>query len=119
MTKSISRVVVRSDDAFQVIQTEHIIYLKIDNGTVTVHDIHENAFPLNIGRLRDVEKLLDQRIFFRANRNFIININYIKKFRILSRSKVCVDLNSSLDQGIIISQRNSASFKHWINEISS
>jgi DNA-binding LytR/AlgR family response regulator len=116
MNNYLSRIVVRSDDEYRVVQTGHIMYLKIDNRTVTLHDIHHKIHHLDVDGLSDIEPLLDRRMFFRANRQFIVNVNYIKKFRMFDKSKVMLNLDSSTDPEIVISQKNSANFKNWISQ---
>ena len=63
---------------------------------------------------RELEEELDKNIFYRANRKYIINTNYIKRFKPLERSKISVELTLPVNEEIIISQENSASFKKWI-----
>ena len=60
------------------------------------------------------EEELDKNIFYRANRKYIINANYIKRFKPLERSKISVELTLPVNEEIIISQENSANFKKWI-----
>ena len=66
--------------------------------------------------LSDLEDQLDKNIFYRANRKYIINANYVKRFKPLERSKISVELTLPVNEEIIISQENSASFKKWIGE---
>ena len=67
--------------------------------------------------LSDLEEELDRNVFYRANRKYIINANYVKRFKPLERSKISVELVLPVNEEIIISQENSASFKKWIGEI--
>ena len=67
--------------------------------------------------LTELESELDKETFFRANRQFIINVNYIKSFRNYERVKLKVDmqpeeLNNSYC--IIISQDKTSEFRRWI-----
>ena len=66
--------------------------------------------------LSDLEDQLDKNIFYRANRKYIINANYVKRVKPLERSKISVELTLPVNEEIIISQENSASFKKWIGE---
>jgi DNA-binding LytR/AlgR family response regulator len=116
MSTYLSRIVVRSNDEYRVVQTGQIIYLKIDNRTVTLHDAHNKIHHLRVDGLNDIEPLLDRRVFFRANRQFIVNVNFIKKFRVFAKSKMILNLDSCPDPEIIISQKNSANFKSWISQ---
>jgi len=62
---------------------------------------------------------LDDRIFFRANRQYIINLNHVKSFKAYEKVKLKVDLktdNLNAQHFIIISQETTPAFKKWINE---
>jgi len=67
--------------------------------------------------LTELEELLDGSRFFRANRQYIININFIKAFKSFDKVKMLLDLNiAGIDHTIIISQENCAPFKRWMYE---
>jgi DNA-binding LytR/AlgR family response regulator len=60
---------------------------------------------------------LDDRIFFRANRQYIINLNHIKSFKAYEKVKLKVDLKIdevNAQHFIIISQETTPAFKKWI-----
>jgi DNA-binding LytR/AlgR family response regulator len=61
--------------------------------------------------------MLDNKIFFRANRKYIVNANYITKFRSIDKSKISIELFLSVNEEIIVSQENAAAFKKWMSEI--
>jgi DNA-binding LytR/AlgR family response regulator len=70
------------------------------------------------GTLSSLEDELDNNIFFRANRQYLININHVKSFRTYERVKLRVDMNPGAlnDQHfIIISQETAPVFKKWIH----
>lgn len=68
-------------------------------------------------KLVELEKELDPHIFFRANRKYIISINFIKAFKPYEKVKLQVDLTlPDLTHKIIISQRSAKNFKKWIDE---
>jgi DNA-binding LytR/AlgR family response regulator len=69
--------------------------------------------------LSELEHELDETIFFRANRQYIINIDHIKSFKPHERVKLKVDMNSAelnAHSSIIISQENAQAFRKWIYE---
>ncbi|HEU4472316.1 MAG TPA: LytTR family DNA-binding domain-containing protein [Flavisolibacter sp.] len=68
--------------------------------------------------LAELEALLDPSIFFRANRQHIININFIKGFRSYERVKIQVDMqinNPHADNVVVISQETAGAFRKWVN----
>ncbi|WP_121356269.1 LytR/AlgR family response regulator transcription factor [Flavisolibacter nicotianae] len=67
--------------------------------------------------LCDLETELDENTFFRANRQYILNINYIKSFKPYERVKLWVDLVlPDIDHSIIISQETAPMFRRWLLE---
>lgn len=65
-----------------------------------------------------LEEVLDPSVFFRANRKYLVNIHFIRGFKVVDRVKLELTLKVAVkdDHRIIISQRNAASFKKWISE---
>jgi Response regulator of the LytR/AlgR family len=67
--------------------------------------------------LSDLENKLDPNTFFRASRQYIININFIKSFKTYERSKIWVNLTiDNVEHKIIISQETAPFFRRWIYE---
>ena len=67
--------------------------------------------------LSDLENELNPLQFFRANRQYIINIEFIRSFRPFERVKIKVSMElHGLDPNIIISQETAPNFRKWMNE---
>lgn len=65
--------------------------------------------------LGDLEIELDAHAFFRINRQYIINIRYVKGFKKYKRVKLQVDLTlQELNCFLIVSQRTVPEFRKWI-----
>jgi DNA-binding LytR/AlgR family response regulator len=65
--------------------------------------------------LGELEESLDDSIFFRANRQYIININFIKGFKSFEKVKLQVDLTlPDLTHSIIVSQETAPLFREWM-----
>ena len=55
--------------------------------------------------LGEMENELDENVFFRANRQYIININFIRGFKAYEKVKLIVDLTlPDLNHCVIVSQ---------------
>ncbi len=66
--------------------------------------------------LTDLELELDRDMFFRANRQYIVNIKYVKGFKAYEKVKLLVDLELpvlSLNR-IVVSQKTAPAFKKWV-----
>ena len=65
-----------------------------------------------------LEEELGNTGFFRANRQFLINAEYIKGYKSYDKVKLMVDLAVPVtDQVIIVSQETAPYFRRWMNEI--
>lgn len=67
--------------------------------------------------LSDLDAELDQKMFFRVNRQYIVNINYIRSFKRYERVKLQVELTlNDLNYFIVVSQETAPLFRKWISE---
>jgi DNA-binding LytR/AlgR family response regulator len=107
--KGIENIALKIEDV-ALIFTENKIAFVVDGKTGMKYISDKN--------LTILERELDRSIFFRANRKYIISINFIKAFRPFEKVKLQVDL-SIPDQvrQVVISQESAKSFKNWINEV--
>lgn len=67
-------------------------------------------------KLSDLERILDKKTFFRANRQLIVNINAIREFKSIEFSKIELHIKPTawIREAIIISQFTAPDFKNWI-----
>ena len=87
-----------------------------ENKIVYAIDQHGKKY-ITENNLSELEQELDQSFFFRANRQYIININHLKSFRTYERVKLKVDMNPGVlheECHIVISQETAPAFKKWI-----
>jgi len=67
--------------------------------------------------LADLVMLLDRERFFRANRQYIVNMEYIRSYRSYGKSKLQVELIlTDAKHSIIVSQETAPHFRSWISE---
>ncbi len=115
--KKKSRIIVKKGIEFQMIKMEDVAYFFTEHKIVFLVDKDNKKYITEKSNLTDLEEELDNKNFYRANRKFIINAGFIKRFKPFDRSKIVVELSLPLDEDIIISQENTSVFKKWINEI--
>lgn len=91
-----------------------LIYTK--DKLVYVIDHYSKKYSID-KTLTELEEELDHSIFFRANRQYIVNLNFIKSFKAYKKVKLLVDINvPELEERIIISQHVALAFKKWMND---
>ncbi|WP_291855384.1 LytTR family DNA-binding domain-containing protein [Marinilabilia sp.] len=110
-----SRLLVNLADGFQKIDTENIAWLVSGNKitTAVTFDNHHNIVDFTLDKL---EKELDPAIFFRANRQFILNIESIHKVENWFNGKLIVKTRPDTLERIVVSRERARSFKKWINQ---
>lgn len=65
--------------------------------------------------LSELECELDQEQFFRLNRQYIVNIDFIRSFRAYERVKLQVELlQQDLPHVLIVSQETAPEFRKWL-----
>ena len=111
-----SRILVRKGAEFQTVRIEDAGYFFTEHKLIFLVDKENRKYMAEKSNLSELEEELDKNLFYRANRKYIINANYIKRFKTLEKSKISVELTLPVNDEIIISQENSASFKKWIGE---
>ncbi|MGI8952407.1 MAG: LytR/AlgR family response regulator transcription factor [Chitinophagaceae bacterium] len=115
--KKKSRILVKKGIEFQMIKMEDVAYFFTEHKLTFLVDKDNKKFLTEKNNLAELEDELNRKYFYRANRKYIINANFIKRFKPLERSKIIVELTLPLNEEIIISQENASVFKKWINEI--
>ena len=113
-TRKKSRLVVRKGLEHIALKMEEIVLFYTENKLVYVIDRLGKKY-LADKNLTDLEEDLDQNLFFRANRQYIININFVRGFKTYEKVKLQIDLAiPDLNHSIIISQENAPQFRQWI-----
>jgi DNA-binding LytR/AlgR family response regulator len=115
--KKRSRIIVKKGLEFQTVKLDDVAYFFTEHKLIFLVDKDSRKYLADKNNLADLEEDLDKRYFYRANRKYIINANFIKRFKPLERSKISVELTLAVNEEIIVSQENAASFKKWISEI--
>jgi len=115
--KKKSRILVKRGMEFQTVRVDDVVYFFTEHKLVFLVDKDNRKYLAEKSNLSELEEELDKNLFYRANRKYIINANYVKRFKPLDRSKLSVELLLPLNEEIIISQENSSSFKKWISEM--
>lgn len=111
-----SRILVKRGMEYQTVRLEDVAYFFTEHKLIFLVDKENRKYLAERSNLGELEEELDKSIFYRANRKYIINANYVKRFKPLERSKISVELLLPVSEEIVISQENAASFKKWIGE---
>ncbi|HEV8283979.1 MAG TPA: LytTR family DNA-binding domain-containing protein [Chitinophagaceae bacterium] len=115
-TRKKTRLIVKKGLENISLRLEDIVLFFTENKIVYVVDKWGKKYIVD-KNLGELEEELDNAIFFRANRQYIVNINYIKGFKSYEKVKLLVDLIiPELNYCIIISQETAPAFRKWMHE---
>ena len=109
-----TRVVVKNEAEYLTVKLSDAAYFITENKQVFLITAQGQRYHVN-KNLGELEEELDPSLFFRANRQCIVHINYIKKFRTFDKSKLHLELTLNDHDEIIISQETATTFREWIN----
>ena len=97
--------------------TQDIAIIYTENKLVYVIDKEGKKYIAD-KHLGELEHELDNTIFFRVNRQYIINIGFVKSYKAYEKVKLQVDLTMpELHHHIVISQEMAPCFRKWISEL--
>lgn len=124
-TKQISRIkkrtrlVVKKGIENIPVPLEDIALFYTENKIVYVIDGHGMKYIAE-SNLSELEQQLDDSVFFRANRQYVINLNHVKSFRTYEKVKLRIDMKTEVLNDryhIIISQETAPAFREWIHAV--
>ena len=108
------RFMVKMGEHIRSVTTEMVLLFYADGRNVLLVN-EQNRKSFVDYKLEELEDLLDPAVFFRVNRSFIININYIKDVLVYSGSRLKIHLNPEFERDIIVSREKVNVFKDWFN----
>ena len=112
-----SRLIVRKGIENVALRLQDIVLIYTEEKLVFVIDREGKKYIID-KRLGELEQEMDKDIFFRANRQYIVNIGFIRSYKTYERVKLQVDLSmANLNHHIVISQETAPVFKKWISEL--
>lgn len=84
----------------------------------TLHYLHTfsaDQYILEFASLEEIEELLDPNRFYRANRQYVVNIDAIASISLHENQKLTLNLRSPLKTIIDVSREKAPAFKKWFN----
>ena len=106
--KGIENISIRINDIVVIYTENKLVYIVDKDGRKFIADKH----------LGELEQELDPNTFFRVNRQYIINIGFVKSYKAYEKVKLQIDLTMpDLHHQIIVSQEMAPCFRKWISEL--
>ena len=107
---TLSRILVKIGYNLKIVQTQEVSCFYSENKIVYLQT-QDRAYPSDF-TLDELEDVLDEKKFFRVNRQFIVNSDYIKNIHISPNYKV--ELEFQPQEEITVSRDRVKDFKDWL-----
>ncbi|MHA6697153.1 LytR/AlgR family response regulator transcription factor [Chryseobacterium sp. A321] len=108
-----NRILTNKADQLVPLEVSEIGFIFTDHSITYISTLDGRSFTSN-SSLEELLKTLDSRMFFRANRRFIISVNGIEKVIKYGNSQLKIEMRPSCQEEILISKNKAAEFKQWL-----
>jgi DNA-binding LytR/AlgR family response regulator len=109
-----NRFLIKMGNAYKSIPANEIAYFFVSNKTTYLLTFNKKKYSLDTP-LDELDKELDPKLFFRINRQMIININAIKEIHTFFNSRLLLNIEPEFDEDVLVTRSNIANFKEWMN----
>lgn len=107
------RILISEGNAFSFVRVSDIAWF-LSNERYTDLRLFSGQHHMIDRPLNTLEQELDRRVFFRATRNCIVNINAIASIQRFSGGRLKIRTNPPSDAEILVSQARRDEFLHWV-----
>ena len=110
-----SSFLVQKKDTFFPIASKDFAFFFIQDGVVRGTTKDNQTFSFN-EKLEDLEDDLNPELFFRANRQYLIQRSAIKSLQTYFNGRLIVNLQPRANDQIIVSKANASKLKSWLQD---
>lgn len=107
------RFVVTISGRIKVVETGDVAFFYSKEKNTFLCSMEKKHFPLEFS-LDHLEEMLDPELFFRVNRQYIVQYKSINKIEILSKSRIRIGTVPSADDDILVSSARTSEFRSWL-----
>ena len=111
------RILMHIGSQIRMVEIKDIAYVYTVHKVVYAITFDGKKMPIDFP-LDQFEEMTDSKLFFRINRQFIINISAIDQMHIYSKSRLKLMLKPSCSEETIVSTERSPHFKKWMTGLS-
>ncbi|QEH42237.1 LytTR family DNA-binding domain-containing protein [Chitinophaga sp. XS-30] len=113
LRRNSTRFIGKINNQLVYVKAQDIAYLQFVKGITYATTTAGQRIPLDYS-LDQIERLLDKNLFFRINRQFIIQLDTIRKITTYYNSRLILQLQPAVEMDVIISRERVADFKSWL-----
>lgn len=110
-----SRFLVKQGEKMLSIKTDDIVCFQSKHGVVHIVTSHNKSY-LSDFTLDDLMAQLDPLRFFRANRQFIVHVEYVQAVHKYFKGKLLIELAHFNEEQVIVSSEKATRFKQWLDQ---
>jgi two-component system, LytTR family, response regulator LytT len=110
-----SRFMVKLGQKIIAVPADKIAYFYSENKLTFIITKDGKKLPLD-QPLEELMELLDPKIFFRINRQFIVTFDAIAEIHPYFKGRIKLTLNPKADDEVVISSERTPEFKKWIDQ---
>lgn len=109
------RLLLKVGQTIRAIEMSDISYFYTHDKIITIVTSENRKYPADY-TLDQLEKMLDPKLFFRINRQFIVSSKAIREMYVISKSRVKLNLHPAIDAETAVSSERVSHFKKWLTE---
>lgn len=109
------RIITYHKDELISLDSQDIAYFFLENNIVYIKTNSESQYSIT-SSLDELIKTLDPKMFYRANRQFIINVKAITTILIYGKNQLKLTVKPEHTETILISKNKVAEFKKWLEQ---
>ena len=109
-----SRFLIRIGTRFQSVPVTKICAFFVEERCTFLRTMEGKRYDLDHS-LDQLQTIIDPELFFRVNRNFLVNINCIQEIVAYSVTRLKLKLEGSQEEGVIVSRDKVSDFKKWMD----
>lgn len=108
------RFLIQSNESFFHLPLEEIAFFYSMQGITFAVTFENREYPINFS-LENLKQQINPEVFFKVNRQIIINIEAIKRIHSYFNGKLKLETQPSHKEDIVIGKDKAAAFKRWLD----
>ncbi len=109
-----SRFLVKVGEKLISVVTEDIAYFYTKNGVVYLVTTR-NKYLMD-QTLEEISNDLDPRLFYRLNRQFLVQFKHVAAVHKFAKGKLLIELNPAPGEQVVVSAEKASDFRNWLDQ---
>jgi DNA-binding LytR/AlgR family response regulator len=110
-----SSILVHFKESFIPIAVDKIAFLVVDNEIIYIHTFKNQRYPV-FKSMIEIESSVDPSLFFRINRQILLNKNAIKEIQPYFERRVVIKTDLRIKEQLIVSRLKVTEFMNWVEQ---